>query len=1815
MAEAELNLINKVELRIALADTDAKFQSSLDLYLCPLLLKLSSQHGSVRQEILKFIQHLIPRINSHRSIKLPVLKLVDQAKVVKEDTNYSSVQLYSLLFASKGIDRLDLSEKREILPKVIKGIHKFDNNVGARLFHVFCKLLNGWTTPDRGNDDFKLIRDELDIDLADELFLVQNIAKLFLLVPVVNDDGVIPRGYTCAGLSSKDTSFLTYDAGVSYKKEDLAIVKKNIAAFLPVFHDENLIEALIIGVNDSNETVGNLCASLFRKVNIPYEDKQLIDRLVSLFVGDKTAPRSPVRGPVQERILSILTGSKIAAQNPNVSIITSIGLNAMQFPRLKATTIQFIQWVAKNGSTGILSNDSAEYSVNVASQLRNNLHAEGWPRIQTAVASSNSTELKHRSAQYEALGEILKRDFNLLKDLSYIEFLFDSLLGDLPVLRTTIQEALSSLVIHLPNLPDTSKDKLKNFCTRFLQNDDFSDEGSDAINSVRFVAIKFINTAFPFQDHEARLLNVLGTSSKNRSDVIEEANKGLHPYWFNILQSSNTLEFKSTGELLGVGNTLQFPSFNKFVEGLGKQIQYAKERDAATLRSSINNGVEYALRVLVTEAIGDTTTVVVQDQEWATRVDKALEYDDKVIGLVQKQLEHIEGLTEYLGILLNEFVKTDSNEVIVSVSESVTDPIFGKIFLKILSLSPQNVVQNFTSHVSRLVKIIEQTKFTRDDIIQNVAHSIGILGSHPSVTDDEVKKIYQSVSTYREHKEYLKLPISGNILTIGYLIGRLLLRGRNVFSDDDVTEIYKILVETLSSNDSRLNGAATTAITQIALFVKKSDERSVLAWSVLSLSEEESTGDEFTKFEEAIYETHITKQVESLFTSGEAFSILAAGWDSKYLKKQIEIQSEDLVFHTYPRSNRLTFILNKILQASSSTKPSLRKAGCIWLLSIVQYCGHLPIISEKSGAIHVTFMKFLADRDELVQESASRGLSMIYELGNADLKETLVKSLLRSFTESTSSAKLGAGTVSEDTELFEPGVLKTDDGSVSTYKDILNLASEVGDPSLVYKFMSLAKSSALWSSRKGIAFGLGSIMSKSSLDKLLFENESLSNRLIPKLYRYRFDPNPSVARSMSDIWSTIVQDSSKTIDQYHEAILKELLTGMGNKEWRVRDASTVALTDLLQALDKTKYQDKMEEIWTMGFRAIDDIKDSVRKAGGGLTRALSQMLVNSINVESGQSEAHAKDVLSQLLPFLLGTKGIQSDAEDVRDFALKTILKLVKKGGKAIKPFIADLIDQFVLLMSTLEPQIINYLALNADKYNLKHDDIDAKRLQSIGSSPMMNSLEKLIDLIDEDILGEVVTKLQSTVKRSVGLPSKAAASRVFVTLIIRHLQLLKPYGDTLLNTCVAQLSDRNTTVSSSFATAAAYVCRVCSADSVAKYAEKIQSFYFESEDDVPKIIAGVASEAVSKYSGDKFTSVASAFLPIAFIAKNDANKEVAKNFESEWTENTSGNGAVKLYIHEICELVKKYISSPQFSIRQTTAKSIAQACNAIDGATGIGSSADELFEVLMNACQGRSWNGKEDVLQALVSLSAKSKSFVEKKEDLLAKINKIVVTEAKRRNREYQNHAIVSLGEFAKVYPTEELHDKVLEIFEPILSDEYYEEEDEDEEMVDKDEKKSANEKSSRKNLTREAHRIKALDSLVKSFQLYDDKTYHTELLEFINDSLKGTIISKIIIPTWRSQIAVVESLQKIGDVLHDAKSINNKTEESLLKIWVITFENNTREEDVENVRIQTVRAAKSLLGVSNERLTSRIKDDLTSLENKETSSVVKVEITNALN
>jgi len=47
----ELALVGKVEMRIALADSEKKLEDLLKVYLAPLLLKLGSEHVAVRNKV------------------------------------------------------------------------------------------------------------------------------------------------------------------------------------------------------------------------------------------------------------------------------------------------------------------------------------------------------------------------------------------------------------------------------------------------------------------------------------------------------------------------------------------------------------------------------------------------------------------------------------------------------------------------------------------------------------------------------------------------------------------------------------------------------------------------------------------------------------------------------------------------------------------------------------------------------------------------------------------------------------------------------------------------------------------------------------------------------------------------------------------------------------------------------------------------------------------------------------------------------------------------------------------------------------------------------------------------------------------------------------------------------------------------------------------------------------------------------------------------------------------------------------------------------------------------------------------------------------------------------------------------------------------------------------------------------------------------------------------------------------------------------------------------------------------------------------
>ena len=298
----ELELVNNVDLRFALAASDQELESTMNQLLPPLLLKFASPDTAVRQAVFKVVQNLFPRITAAPALQLPVNALLRQIKApnVAPGTDSSSVRLYSLLFLSKGIERLSPESLVMLVPEIVRGISGFPATAAARMFAVLVKLLKVWKAPKRGSVEFDVMSVTLGFDKcpADERYLADKAAKFLLLVPT-SAPAVLP------GLSISDAAFFTKDAGVSYAVAlDLSAAKLRVLEFLKAgFSDQNLVLPLLVASVDSLSVISDASETWFRKLTIDLDDHDLVATLVGLYLGTNAPAAKPT---LQDKILSLL---------------------------------------------------------------------------------------------------------------------------------------------------------------------------------------------------------------------------------------------------------------------------------------------------------------------------------------------------------------------------------------------------------------------------------------------------------------------------------------------------------------------------------------------------------------------------------------------------------------------------------------------------------------------------------------------------------------------------------------------------------------------------------------------------------------------------------------------------------------------------------------------------------------------------------------------------------------------------------------------------------------------------------------------------------------------------------------------------------------------------------------------------------------------------------------------------------------------------------------------------------------------------------------------------------------------------------------------------------------------------------------------------------------------------------------------------------------------------------------------------------------------------------------------------------------------
>ena len=101
MVHFDLELLENVELRFAMADNETKLQSALSTFLSPVLLKLDSSHAQVKQKVMGICSHVNARIKD-TTIQLPIHSLIG----LLNGNHGHAVKSFALVYLDMGFSRL-----------------------------------------------------------------------------------------------------------------------------------------------------------------------------------------------------------------------------------------------------------------------------------------------------------------------------------------------------------------------------------------------------------------------------------------------------------------------------------------------------------------------------------------------------------------------------------------------------------------------------------------------------------------------------------------------------------------------------------------------------------------------------------------------------------------------------------------------------------------------------------------------------------------------------------------------------------------------------------------------------------------------------------------------------------------------------------------------------------------------------------------------------------------------------------------------------------------------------------------------------------------------------------------------------------------------------------------------------------------------------------------------------------------------------------------------------------------------------------------------------------------------------------------------------------------------------------------------------------------------------------------------------------------------------------------------------------------------------------------------------------------------------
>lgn len=1753
----ELLLVERVFLRIGSAATDDVLQEELLKFLAPVILKLASPHEPVRKKVMELLIHVNRRVKDHESIQLPVESLLAQ---YQDPSATAFVTNFSIIYIKMGYPRLDLNKQVELLPSMLNSLEGKPSQHQDSLLLLMVPVFGHMKIPETAEKTASLfgLRERPGVAKLLLDFMLD-----ILLLPY----GATPLSQQRASDGAQDNSegppvpgvpagmsihtFKRVTGETAPKPEDLEKLKVSVIRFLSseVLPPSSVVLQLIIGAADTRFSVANAADLQLKRIDgsVDWNSSSVIAPLYVLFLGtlmpkDKTPAdkfKNPANTRIRLKLMPYLLKSKEACNYAPLALKVFFeclwGQNSNT--KLKQQGVTFLHHIAFNADKDKLSP--------VGSVLFGGV---------VKVIEEEKCDARLRSLAYGALAKLSVKLPNLLlshpSQLHYLQTLMNALTQEEGDVLLAVQEALSMVAPVCKQLNTSSQDELCVLLSEHVLHHNAQ---------LRRTAVHYAASVFP-NDHVPSRFILMVATGDSHDDIRIESRRQLYkaakeakdgtpsfqapPFSAVISYVLERVDSLPRSKWHDVANQ-PVPFSLPVMEQMLKYLEHCLEVEAGN-QSGREEGLFWsdppAVGRLVHKIVGEhqqkvTSGAIVRGPNpfmryigfaelaanaWSAAALESIlrivavapelffaHYSlkmDWIRKFILRGSHYGEVAAHLFGVVSGqiqsqqEFEKvtyqiTNVKNLRVDSQESCVLAVGHSYAYNINNMKKSGVyLEDWPAYESIVHDLVHQMLSESSPIQNALVIAIGEMARQstlplPGVAEVDTKQLSSLALVNALIKIFnnKKLPSKVReqaIATSGYLCV-----GQQEFPHKKKI-LESLLALAKETTEIEVHFAVGESLADCALGTESpsgrnlwTDEDPMKEKTVEELEEnmEEGCRDEKEKDADEAMEKDYVKLEEKMFPHTDEAMDISEGASS----------IGEALQNTEAEKDTLTWILGELLDKYvRQTQPSVRQATCIWLLALLKRCRTKPIIQQRLSSIQQAFMSLLGDNNDLVQDAASKGLGVVYECCSEATRQSMVEGLVQTLTE----GKRTIQNVTDDTKIFQEGELgKAPSGAhLSTYRELCSLATDLNQPDLIYKFMNLANHNSIWNSKKGAAFGFGTLATQAGA-----QLEPYLPQIVPKLYRYQHDPTPKIQQPMAAIWNALVTDNAKTIEKYYDPILCDLINNLTHSMWRVRESSCHALTDLLRRQSAAKAIHRIKEIWTTLFRVRDDIKESVRQAAEKTLHALSKSCIKVCESTGEESEKMLKEVLPTLL-----TSGITSTVPEVRNVSLQTVSKLCRTGGSLVRPHLGTLVPALLEALSGLESQALSYTSVR-----LNDDDrekLDVARVAAARSTPMMDTLNYVLQFVDESTMEKLVGGLVDVLKSSVGLASRAGAAHVVETLTHTCPAPLEKYTGKLLAALVNGLSDRNAVVRKVYANAIGNLVKTAKTSSVEKILTKLQTWYLEKDEDTVRMSSALTLRSMHAQNSDIMKQHACQAMPLAFLAMHaektaEGDLSGVEIWEEIWSDNTPGTeSGVRLYLNEIILICEQALQSSNWAMKAQAGRALSTMSQKL-GSSMNNDLVTSLITLLISSLQGRTWIGKESLVTALSNVAMHTKSILstlkhpDRDELLMEDIVKVLTREASKEKMEYKIHAIKALSTVLDTYQIDRF-EQVFDICLPYLTPDKQEQESTD------DEERNKKEESLRWDLIDEM-----VNSLGRAWPLskVTQEKYSEQVVEMLNNSV----------------------------------------------------------------------------------------------------------------